>query len=215
MQRQISVFVSGLIMGTVLAMSLPNAVEAQEVLAPTDNVRVGTVIGVGTTQTLNLYIQYNMHRGTNQGTNQQSEPRIQGVTILLQNPNPDTENEEVCTQTIQALTNFVPGLNTLSLGITSDEDGGNKRLLLNGVEPDPPLPPIDDCFDETNRIIYMVGEITAIEPNFSESLEPVRGRGGIMLWDVTDPSGATAASGETGLFDGGTWFLDINQDLLP
>lgn len=210
MQRQRRVFVSGLIMVAVLTMLLPNAVEAQEVLAPTDNIRRALVVGVGTTQTLNLYIQYNMHRGTNQ----QSEPGIQGVTIVLQNPNPDIGNGGVCTQTIQALVNTIPGLNTLSLGITSEENGENKKLLINGVIQEPPL---GDCFDETKRVVYLIkGEVTSLEPNYPTSAAAIglERIGGIMIYDVTDPSGATAASGEVGLFNGNNWFLDSDGEGL-
>lgn len=164
----------------------PSNVAAQVAFDATKKMRVAAVVGVGITQKLNLYY-VNVHSATPH----QSEPGIEGVTIVLQNPNP-AGHEGVCTKTIHAQVNGTPGLlNTLSLGITSEEEGKNKKLLLNGVVQEPPL---GDCFDETNRVIFLAGHFSESVPNTSSAAFP-RKNVSILMYDIQDSSGATAASG--------------------
>jgi hypothetical protein len=181
-------FVSGLIMVAVLATSLPNTVEAQGVPAPTDKVRVGAVIGVGVTQTAHAYV--NVH---SDGLPAPLPPDLRPTLFVTIQPGGVPSGSAPCSQTVQANVNLIRGLNVLSLGIDSDKEGENKKLLVNGVVQEPPL---GDCFDETNRVVFMVGEITAIEPIFPQSTAAIglERIGGIMIYDVTDSNGATAAS---------------------
>ena len=185
MRWKMLTLVAALLVMTISAT--PSNVAAQVALDATKKMRVAAVVGVGITQKLNLYY-VNVHSAAPH----QSEPGIQGVTIVLQNPNP-TGHEGGCTQTIHAQVKGTPGLlNTLSLGITSEEEGKNKKLLLNGVVQEPPL---GDCFDETNRVVYVVGDLNAFEPPDQTSTTSRRYNDlGLFTLDITDSSGATAAS---------------------
>ena len=184
----------------------PNTVEAQEFLAPTDNIRRALVVGVGTTQTLNLYI--NVH-----STGLPADRIFQPFITVQNAARSALSDDSTCTQTIQAEVNLSPGLNVLALGIASEEEGKNKKLLVNGDAQEPPL---GDCFNETNRVVYLIkGEVTSLEPNYPTSAAtiPLQRIGGLMIYDITDPSGATAATGGLDLPQKFLIFEDRNGDI--
>jgi hypothetical protein len=187
MHRKMNVLLAGLMLMVGTTLSLPNTVEAQPGIT-----RVALVVGVGTTQTLNLHL--------NVQSDQFPPPNSGGLNhslfITIQ-PGGVLPGGAPCRQTIHVQVDVTPGLlNTVSLGIRSGEE--EKELLVNGVFEEI----LDDCFDETNRVVYVVGDLNDFQfpdPLPAGSVGSVNNfGGGLTLYDVTNPGGGTAASGPAG-----------------
>ena len=142
------------------------------------------VVGVGATQSLNLYYPVPSNNSDI------VEPLERSFSISLEPvPNP-SGSAAGCTQSFEAPVNGVPGLQTLTLGIGSV--GGVKKLLINGVMQEPPLDGY--CFDEAKRVVMIVGDLNAYTQEDPITSTSPRKNASIVMYDITDSNGATAAS---------------------